>query len=144
MLAADASPPLAPRTAERAARPFVPAGTHAEGRHGVRPLADLLEPRLAPSRSPPPRAMPPGAVAAWACLLLGLGALSWVPASLWPRAGLPAWPAVSLGLLAMLLCWGRGGALLRVAGGLCGLLAAAGGAAQIGVLWAAAWGLSYM
>ncbi|MCX4244578.1 hypothetical protein [Paraliomyxa miuraensis] len=94
--------------------------------------------------SPSPRGPAPGVVAAWACLLLGLGALAWLPASLWPRAGLPAWPGVSLGLLAVLISLGRGGALLRALGGICGLLAAAVGAAQIGVLWAAAWGLSYM
>jgi hypothetical protein len=95
-------------------------------------------------RSPAPRGMPPGAVAAWACLLLGLGAVAWLPASLWPGAGLPAWPAVSLGLGATLMAWGRGGALLRALGGIAGILAASVGAAQIGVLWAAAWVLSYM
>ncbi len=94
--------------------------------------------------SPSPRGMPPGAVAAWACLLIGLGALAWVPASLWPGAGLPAWPAVSLGLVAVLVSWGRGGALLRGLGGIAGFVAAAAGAAQIAVLWGAAWALSYM
>lgn len=94
--------------------------------------------------SPTPQGMPPGAVAAWTCMVLGLGALAWLPASLWPRAALPAWPAVSLGLLAVLVSWGRGGALMRAVGGICGFLGAAVGAAQIGVLWAAAWGMSYM
>ena len=94
--------------------------------------------------SPTPPGMPSGAAAAWTCLLLGVGALAWLPASLWPKAALPAWPAVSLGLLAVLIAFGRGGALLRALGGICGLMAAAVGAAQIGVLWAAAWGLSYM
>jgi hypothetical protein len=75
---------------------------------------------------------------------LGLGALAWVPASLWPGAGLPAWPAVSLGLVAALVSWGRGGALLRVLGGIAGLFAAVVGAAQIAVLWLAAWSVSYM
>lgn len=88
--------------------------------------------------------MPTTAVAAWSCLLLGLGALAWLPASLWPGTGLPAWPAVSMGLLAVLVSWGRGGAGLRALGGITGLLAAAVGAAQIGVLWAAAGALSYM
>ena len=99
-----------------------------------------------PSRmpSPAPRGLPPGVIAAWAALLLGLGALSWVPLSLWPGAGLPAWPAVSVGLLAVLVSFGRGGALLRSLGGIAGLLAAAVGAVQIAVLWGAAWTLSYM
>lgn len=88
--------------------------------------------------------MAPAAVAAWGCLLLGLCAVAWVPASLWPRAGLPAWPAVSLGLVAVLMSWGRGGALLRGLGGIAGGLAAAAGAAQIAALWIAAWGLSHM
>lgn len=94
--------------------------------------------------SPPPKGLPPGAVAAWVSLLLGVAALAWVPASLWPGAGLPAWPAVSLGLLAVLVSWGRGGALLRGIGGITGLVAATAGGLQIGVLWAAAWGMSYM
>jgi hypothetical protein len=76
--------------------------------------------------------------------LLGLGALAWVPASLWPRAGLPAWPAVSLGLLAVLVSWGRGGAILRALGGITGLLAAIVGTAQVAALWIAAWVVSYM
>jgi hypothetical protein len=101
-------------------------------------------PRWRPAPSPAPRGMPPGAVAAWACLLLGLGAVAWVPVSLWPGAGLPAWPAVSLGLVAVLMSWGRGGALLRGLGGIAGCLAAAAGAAQIAALWVTAWGLSYM
>ena len=95
-------------------------------------------------RSPEPRRPPPGLTAAWGSLALGLLALAWLPASLWPDAGLPAWPAVSLGLLAVLVSWGRGGALLRSLGGIAGLLAAAVGAAQIAVLWATVWGLSYM
>lgn len=94
--------------------------------------------------SPPPPGLPPGAAAAWLCLGLGLCALGWVPASLWPAAGLPAWPAVSLGLLAVLTSWGRGGALLRSVGGIAGIVAATAGTLQIGVLWAAAWGMSYM
>lgn len=94
--------------------------------------------------SPAPRRPPPGLTSAFGALALGLLALLWVPASLWPAAGLPAWPAVSLGLLAVLVSWGRGGALLRGLGGIAGLLAAMAGGAQIAVLWAAAWGLSYM
>ena len=94
--------------------------------------------------SPPPRALPPGAATAWASLALGLLALAWIPASLWPGAGLPAWPAVSLGLLAVLVSWGRGGALLRGLGGIAGLIAAGLGTVQIAVLWAAASTLSYM
>lgn len=94
--------------------------------------------------SPAPRGTPAPVVAAWACCLLGLAALAWVPASLWPGAGLPAWPAVSLGLVAVLVSWGRGGALLRATGGIAGLVAAAVGAAQIAALWMAAWSVSYM
>jgi hypothetical protein len=51
---------------------------------------------------------------------------------------------VSLGLVAALVSWGRGGALLRVLGGIAGLFAAVVGAAQIAVLWLAAWSVSYM
>ena len=94
--------------------------------------------------SPSPRGLPPGLAAAWASLALGLAALAWVPASLWPGTGLPAWPAVSIGLLAVLVSWGRGGALLRGLGGITGLMAATVGALQIGGLWTAAWALSYM
>lgn len=83
-------------------------------------------------------------MAAWACCMLGVAALAWVPASLWPGAGLPAWPAVSLGLVAVLVSWGRGGALLRALGGIAGLVAATAGAAQIAALWMAAWAMSYM
>ena len=97
-----------------------------------------------PGPSPAPRGLPGKVVAAGACASLGLAALAWVPASLWPGAGLPAWPAVSLGLLAVLVSWGRGGALLRALGGIAGLLAAIAGAAQITVLWLAAWVVSYM
>jgi hypothetical protein len=88
--------------------------------------------------------MPEGAAAAWACGLLGVGALAWIPASLWPAAGLPAWPAVSLGLVAVLVSWGRGGAILRALGGIAGLVAAIVGAAQIAALWVAAGIISYM
>lgn len=106
------------------------------------------DPAVAPPSSrmasPAPRPPPPGVTAAWGTLALGLLALGWVPASLWPEAGLPAWPAVSLGLLAVLVSWGRGGALLRGLGGIAGLLAAMAGGAQIAVLWASAWGLSHM
>lgn len=94
--------------------------------------------------SPAPRGPTAGVAAAWAALALGLLALAWVPASLWPGAGLPAWPAVSVGLVAILVSWGRGGALLRGLGGIAGLVAAALGALQIGGLWSAAWALSYM
>lgn len=94
--------------------------------------------------SPAPRGAPGSVVAAWACCMLGLVALAWVPASLWPGAGLPAWPAVSLGLVAVLVSWGRGGALLRAIGGIAGLVAATVGSAQIAVLWMAAWFVSYM
>ncbi|MCH9688920.1 MAG: hypothetical protein K0V04_46230 [Deltaproteobacteria bacterium] len=81
---------------------------------------------------------------AWASLALGLTALAWVPVSLWPGAGLPAWPAVSLGLLALLVSWGRGAAAVRSVGAMTGTVAAMAGGLQIAVLWAAAWGMSYM
>jgi hypothetical protein len=100
--------------------------------------------RSALGPSPAPRGLPEGVVAAWACCLLGVAALAWLPAALWPAAGLPAWPGVSLGLLAVLLSWGRGGALLRALGGIGGLLAVLAGTAQIAVLWGAAWLMSYM
>ncbi len=94
--------------------------------------------------SPAPAGAPSTAAAAWGSLALGLVALAWLPASLWPDAGLPAWPAVSLGLLALLVSWGRGGALVRSLGAVTGTLAALGGAVQIAVLWGAAWAVSYM
>lgn len=108
------------------------------------PPAPAVAPPTSRMPSPPPRGLPSGAALAWVSLLLGLAALAWVPASLWPGTGLPAWPAVSLGLVAVLISWGRGGALLRSLGGIAGIIAATAGALQIGVLWAAAWGLSYM
>lgn len=108
----------------------------------VRPTPRRPVATLGPS--PSPRPMPASVASAWACCLLGVAALAWVPASLWPRAGLPAWPAVGLGLVAVLVSWGRGGAVLRALGGIAGLVAAAVGATQIAVLWLAAWSISYM
>lgn len=133
----------APAAPEALTRPRSTAAARERPRR-LAPPPPRLRPGLRPGPSPAPRGLPAGAVAAWVCLVLGLAAVAWLPASLWPRAGLPAWPAVSLGLVAVLVSWGRGGAGLRALGGIAGLVAALVGTAQIAALWMAAWGLSYM
>jgi hypothetical protein len=70
-----------------------------------------------------------------AALLSGCLALAWTPAALWPASGLPAWPAVSLGLCALVLALGKGRPIPRAFGAITGLLAATFGTAQIGLLW---------
>jgi hypothetical protein len=67
--------------------------------------------------------------------LLGTLALAWVPAALWPGAGLPAWPSVSAGLVAMGLSMGRGRPVIRALAAITGLAAAVLGSIQIAVLW---------
>ena len=66
---------------------------------------------------------------------LGVG---WGVASLSPGSELPAWPAMSLGFVALALSFRRGPALPRAIASLLGTLAVTVGAAQIAVLWVAA------
>jgi hypothetical protein len=79
-----------------------------------------------------PRRRRPGADAA---ALMGIASLGWVGVAWWPDAGLPAWPAASLGLAALWLARRPGPpgrrALATVSGTL-GLLLAA---VQIALLW---------
>jgi hypothetical protein len=71
-----------------------------------------------------------------ACLAAGVLALAWLAPASWPGGFWPAWPSVSLGLLACLLArWQRGGALRRALGSISGFLAVSIGGAQIAVLW---------
>lgn len=78
--------------------------------------------------------------------LLAVGALAWAMAALWPRGDLAAWPAVTMGLLAISTSWRRGPAVSRAMTSIAGALAALAGITQIAVLWAAASALtlSYM
>ena len=72
------------------------------------------------------------------CLLLAAVALLWAIGALWPRADLPAWPAVAVGVAALVGSWGRGPVLQRALASIVGLTAAGLGAAQIAILWATA------
>jgi hypothetical protein len=70
------------------------------------------------------------------CVAAGALALAWLVPASWPGSFCPAWPSVSLGLLACLLArWQRGGALRRAVGSITGFLAVVIGGAQIAVLW---------
>jgi len=71
-------------------------------------------------------------------------ALTWALAALWPRGDVPAWPAVTLGLVGLSLSWGRGRVVARAIGSILAVLATALGCAQLAVLWAAAAVLSHM
>jgi len=77
-------------------------------------------------------------------VLLSVCALIWAMAALWPRGDLPAWPAVSLGLLGLALSWTRGRVWARAMGSIVAVVATLLGCAQIAVLWAAAEAMSYM
>ena len=89
-----------------------------------------------------PSASPPSvARLVWSTLVplsLALGGVGCAVASLSPGRDLPAWPAVSLGLIALVLSFRRGPALPRAFASLMGTLAVAVGGTQIAVLWAAA------
>ena len=71
-------------------------------------------------------------------LSLALGGVAWAVASLAPGSDQPAWPAVSLGLVALCLSFRRGPALPRAFASLMGALAVTVGGGQIALLWAAA------
>lgn len=71
-------------------------------------------------------------------LSLALGGVGWAVASLAPGGDLPAWPAVSLGLIALGLSLPRGPALPRAFASLMGALAVTVGGGQIALLWVAA------
>lgn len=69
------------------------------------------------------------------CVGLGLAAIVWLVAALWPRGGWPAWPTVSLGVLAIGCGLLPGRALPRGLGSFAGVLGIGLGGAQIAVLW---------
>ena len=71
-------------------------------------------------------------------LSLALGGVAWGMASLAPGGDVPAWPAVSLGVVALAVSFRRGPALPRAFASLLGSAAIVAGGAQIAVLWAAA------
>lgn len=75
-----------------------------------------------------------------AALLCGVGAAGWSATSMLGMA-LPAWPAASLGLLALLFAWPRGRAAPRALGAFLGLIGLVIAALQIAVLWGVAGGL---
>jgi hypothetical protein len=67
-------------------------------------------------------------------LALAGASVLWLVVALMP-AGLPAWPSVSLGVLALLAARAPGRALPRGAGAFLGLAGIVGGAVQIGAVW---------
>jgi hypothetical protein len=69
---------------------------------------------------------------------LGLASLAWLLPALWPNAGWPAWPSVSLGAMALLLSRRPGPAGLRAIATLSGVLGLLLGSLQIAVLSCAA------
>ena len=69
------------------------------------------------------------------CAAIGLLSLSWVATSVWPGLSAPAWPAASLGLLALSLAWLPGRVRPKAVGTLCGFTGLCLGAAQILALW---------
>jgi hypothetical protein len=69
-------------------------------------------------------------------LAAGLLGVLWLPVSLWPDAGMPAWPSASLGVAALVLTRLPGAALPRGLGAFLGLIALLVGMAQIAAQWA--------
>jgi hypothetical protein len=65
---------------------------------------------------------------------LGLASLAWLLPALWPNAGWPAWPSVSLGAMALFVSRRPGPAGLRAVASLCGVLGLLLGSLQIAVL----------
>ena len=84
---------------------------------------------------PAPRPTPRLDATGLGAFVLGTLALAWVPAALWPHAGLPAWPSVSAGLCALGLSMGKGRPVIRALAALTGLAAAILGGVQIAVLY---------
>jgi hypothetical protein len=70
---------------------------------------------------------------AWSAVAAGL-AIAWVIGTLMPW-GLPAWPAVTLGAIAVWLARSPGPALSRAIGAFFGLIAVIAGAGKIAALW---------
>ena len=84
----------------------------------------------------PPRQ--PSTVGDRLCVAAGVAGVLWLPVSLWPDLGAPAWPAVSLGVLALVLGLQRQGRVLwRGLGSVFGFCAVVGGAVQIAIVWGA-------
>jgi hypothetical protein len=71
--------------------------------------------------------------------MCGAFALAWMVGSAWPGLGLPAWPAASMGLIALALGLGTGRVLPRAVGTIFGFLGLVGGCLEIVALWSLAW-----
>ncbi|PRQ06370.1 hypothetical protein [Enhygromyxa salina] len=74
----------------------------------------------------------------WSLLSLGAGLFSvgWAAAILWPSVGdLPAWPAASVGIFALMFARAPGRPLLRGLGAFLGALGLIVGAGKILALW---------
>ena len=70
------------------------------------------------------------------CLAAGLASVAWLVPALWPGACWPAWPSVSLGVLAYWLGAGPGGRpLMRGLARTAGVFGCLLGSAQIVLLW---------
>lgn len=72
---------------------------------------------------------------AWVCAALGISAILAALASLWPAAGVPAWPAGTLGLLALAASAFRGDVRPRALGTLCASTAMVFCTLEVGALW---------
>jgi hypothetical protein len=72
----------------------------------------------------------------WLCLGLGLFSIGWAIAIMLPDVrDLPAWPAASVGVFALVLARAPGRALLRGLGAFLGLLGLLVGVGKILALW---------
>jgi hypothetical protein len=80
----------------------------------------------------------PRDVEGFLALAVAIGAVGAAGASLWPGLAVPAWPSLSLGVVALSVALGRGRPLVRGIAAFGGLCAALVGAVQIGVWWALA------
>ncbi len=76
-----------------------------------------------------------GGAMAWICAALGSSAILADRASLWPSAAVPAWPAGTLGLLALAACGFQGDIRPRALGTLCASSAVALCTLEVGALW---------
>ena len=80
-----------------------------------------------------PSPAPPRRLGVWSAAVATV-AVAWAFAALMPW-GLPAWPAVTLGAVAVWLARSPGPALARAAGAFAGLVAVVAGAGKIAALW---------
>ncbi len=72
----------------------------------------------------------------WLCLAAGLFSVAWAVAILLPDVrDLPAWPAASVGIFALVFARAPGRALLRGLGAFLGLLGVLVGLGKIVALW---------